>query len=480
MKPKDQSFTLVIFGATGNLAQLKLIPALYDLAAAGLLPPAMSIVGIGRKNLTDKTFREYSYDVLHQPNRHHMHAIDPKIADDLLGRMKYVTGDMGDSALYTRLADMFAIDTTCNNRMFYLATYPELYEPIFSHLKSSGLNRENCGWVRVIIEKPIGTDHKSAHHLNTLLTKYYKEDQIYRLDHYLGKETLQNILTFRFGNGLYEHLLTREHVDHIQVTASEDFTIGMRGGYYDSVGALKDVGQNHILQMIALATMNAPSSFSNEAITKQRISLIDSLVPEPKHIVFGQYEGYTSEPSVAKDSTSDTFFAFKTHINSDRFRGVPIYVRAGKALEHTITEVAIVFKVPNKRLFADIPGGCEPNVLIFRIQPNEGIVLRFLTKLPGAGIKLQNEYMQYCYRANHMDLPDPYLRLLTDVFRADQTFFIDAPEVEVQWKFIDPLYAAKKKPVIYKKGTWGPKEADELIEKDGRKWLTPSHMFCAL
>lgn len=480
MEKNASLFTLIIFGATGNLSQLKLIPALYDLAAAGLLPPQMRIIGIGRKPFSDDEFRTYSDDVMHQPNRHHNHPIKRDIADQLLAKMTYVEGDMGDPKLYEKLSGLFSGEAACNNRMYYLATYPELYPKIFENLESHNLNSQDCGWVRVIIEKPIGTDLTSASALNSLLSKYYVEDQIFRLDHYLGKETLQNILTFRFGNGIFEPLINKDYIDHIQVTASEDFDIGLRGGYYDKVGALKDVGQNHILQMLALSTMDAPASFSNADITAQRIRLIEKLIPNPTNVVFGQYEGYLKEKDVTKNSRADTFFAFRTEIQSERFQHVPIYVRAGKAMAQTVTEVAIIFKVAGKRLFEHVPGGCEPNVLIYRIQPNEGIVLRFLTKVPGQNVSLQNEYMQYCYRMRGNMLPDPYLRLLVDVFRGDQTFFIDAPEAEAQWRFTDPLSAVKTKPIIYPRGSWGPKEADDLIQADDRQWLTPSLAFCAL
>jgi glucose-6-phosphate 1-dehydrogenase len=481
MKHKNSaSFALVIFGVTGNLAQLKLIPALYDLAAANLLPEKMSIIGIGRKPYTDEEFRQYAAYVLTQPNIHHPHPILPEVENKLLRQMIYVSGDISTPRVYQKLSDILNGDLFCSKKLFYLATYPDLYSVIFNHLETQGLNRNDCGWVRVIIEKPIGSDFESARKLNLLLGKYYVEDQIFRLDHYLGKETLQNILMFRFGNGIYEPLMNNKYIDHIQVTVAEDFGIGWRGGYYDSVGALKDVGQNHILQMIALTTMDAPIKFTNPAVTKSRIDLIRSLVPDPKNIVFGQYQGYRNEKGVKVNSLTDTFFAFRTFINNERFKGVPIYVRAGKSLAQTVTEVSIIFKVDHKRLFKDVTGGLEPNILIYRIQPNEGIVFKILTKTPGTELKLQEQYMQFCYRQFGKILPDPHVRLLFDAFHGDQTFFTDAPEVEVQWKFTDPLSAIRGEPEIYKPGSWGPKAAHKLIESDGRKWLIPSPVFCAL
>lgn len=475
----SETFSLIIFGATGNLAQLKLIPALYDLVEANLLPEKMNIIGIGRKELSNEEFRKYSHDVLHQPNHNHEHPIDDNIANKLLDRMYYVAGDIAKEEIYEKLSQMLSKEMNCNNRMFYLATYPELYETVFRNLQNSGLNDQKQGFARVIIEKPIGNDLPSAKRLNDLLEKFYMEDQIFRLDHYLGRETLQNLLTFRFANSLFEPLINKDHVDHIQITAAEDFNIGLRGGYYDSVGALKDVGQNHILQMIALTTMEAPKTFDNQSVTDKRTKLLQELVPDVDSLVFGQYEGYLNEKDVNPNSISDTFFSFKTFIDNPRFQGVPIYVRAGKSMDRRVTEIAIVFKNEDKHLFSDVEGGNEPNMLVYRVVPNEGIVFRFASKIPGSNFKLQNEYMQYCYRHSAAILPDPYLRLLTDALRGDQTFFIDAKEVEAQWKFIDPLVAKRQKPNSYKPGSWGPDKANQVIEADGRKWIEPSISFCS-
>jgi glucose-6-phosphate 1-dehydrogenase len=480
MNSPEESFSLVIFGATGNLAQLKLIPALYDLVEADLLPENISIIGIGRKDLSHQEFRDYSNQVLHKPNKHHQHPIKKEVADKLLSKMLYVSGDIAEKGFYDKLNDLIKEEKSCSNRMFYLATYPELYPTVFNLLQESGLNDQKCGYVRVIIEKPIGSDLPSAKKLNELLGQYYTEDQIFRLDHYLGRETLQNILSFRFANNLFESMINKDHIDHIQVTASEDFNIGMRGGYYDSVGALKDVGQNHILQMIALATMEAPKSFTNHDVTTARIKILEELKPDLNSVVFGQYQGYLNEENVDTNSLSDTFFSFKAYIENERFAGVPIYVRAGKAMTRTVTEIAIIFKKNQPNLFANKEAADGNNVLIYRIQPNEGIVLKFLSKNPGTEFKLQNEYMQYCYKHTTDTLPDPYLRLLFDALRGDQTFFVDAQEVEAQWRFTDPLIAKRNKLFSYQQGSWGPKEVNQAIEKDGRKWLEPSVSFCAL
>ncbi|MBI2315139.1 glucose-6-phosphate dehydrogenase [Candidatus Daviesbacteria bacterium] len=472
---KTNKLNLIIFGITGNLAQIKLIPVLYDMAEKGLLPENMTIVGIARKPMTQSQFQDYFYEVLTSENIHHKHEIKKDIFEKLCQKLHYLAGSADDPKLYEQLKKY------SGNKIYYLATYPELYKSIFDHLQKNGLNIQNHDWVRLMVEKPIGYDLKSAHEINTLLLQYFSEDQIYRLDHYLGKETLQNILSFRFANDIFEPLINASFIDHIQITALEDFGVGKRGGYYDLVGALKDVGQNHQLQMLAFSIMDVPDELASRAVSKERLKVLKSLVPLPEKTVFGQYEGYQKEENVNLSSQTDTFYAFKTFINNDRFQDVPIYVRAGKKAKQTATEISIVFKNPLNKLFS-VDCEDEPNVLIYRIQPNEGIVFKILTKKPGHQIKLEPEYMQYCYKVDpHTHyIPDPYERLLVDTIRGDQTFFNTAEEVEAQWAFIDPLANARSKPSIYQPGSWGPKEADELIEADGRMWLEPSMAFCRI
>lgn len=480
------SFALIIFGITSNLAQLKLIPAIYDMAEKGILPENISIVGTARRELNEKEFKSYIHETLHTYNKHHQHEIKEDVFNKLIHKFHYVNGNLDDPSFYTKLEAFLQnrsqYGENCNNRIYYLATYPDLYKDIFQNLQQSGMNKEDCGWVRLMIEKPIGTDLQSAKELNELLLKYFKEDQIYRLDHYLGKETLQNILMFRFSNGILEPLMNNDYIDHIQITAAENFGIGQRGGYYDTVGALKDVGQNHQLQMLAFATMDAPAEFSNEAITKERLKIIQSLAPLPNEVIYGQYEGYLEEPNVTPHSKTETFYALKTFVDIPRLKSVPIYIRAGKKLAQTVTEITIVFKTPDNRLFKHLELGSEPNLLIYRLQPNEGIVLKIFTKKPGHMVELEPDFMQYCYRIqpNSNYIPDPYERLINDTIKGDQTFFNDAKEVEAQWEFVDPLTKSKPQPIIYKPGTWGPNEANKLIEKDGRHWIEPSMEFCRI
>lgn len=479
------SFDLVIFGITGNLAQIKLIPVLYDMVEKNILPDSVQIIGTARSPKTQTEFENYFHDVLHQENRHHKHDIHEGVLKKLFQRLHYVNGNLDDPNFYQEIKEYLQKinhKTGNKNLIFYLATYPDLYQNIFENLKKNGLANQNRGWVRLIIEKPIGLDLESAKKLNKLLHQYFHENQIYRLDHYLGKETLQNILTFRFGNGVFEPLMNKKYIDHIQVSALEDFGIGKRGGYYDPVGALKDVGQNHLLQMLIIPCMDCPKKFTHGEVIKQRQKIIKKLILYPDRIVLGQYEGYLKEENVSPDSKTDTFFAFKTEINNTRFKGVPIYIRGGKKLKKTATEISIVFKNPTNRLFKHLESGEEPNVLIYRIQPNEGIMLKILTKKPDHEGLLNNSFMQFCY-PQVLPLhayPDAYERLIVDAIRGDQTFFNNAEEVEAEWKYIDQMEKKLPKPVIYKTGTWGPKEADELIEKDGRKWLEPSDQLCAI
>lgn len=472
------SFTLIIFGFTGNLAQIKLIPVLYDMEEKGLLPRDMTIIGIARREMSDHQLQEFVHSILHLANVHHQHQIKEDVFRKLCKRLRYLSGEIEQQELYKRLKDYLKQD----NRIFYLATYPDLYHYIFENLQKHSLSNQDKYWARIIIEKPIGNDLPSARNLNQLLLNYFSQEQIFRLDHYLGKETIQNILTFRFANGTFEPLINSDYIDHIQITAAEDFGIGRRGGYYDQVGSLKDVGQNHQLQMLAFAFMDAPSKFTNAEVTAERTKILKSLIPLPQKVVFGQYEGYTKEENVDPKSNTDTFYALKTYLKKNRFKDVPIYIRAGKKLAKYVTEISIVFKNPVNRLFKHLSSGMEPNVLIYRIHPNEGIVFKILTKVPGHQLKLESEYMQYCYKIDpkvHY-IPDQYERLLIDVIKGDQTFFNDAEEVEAQWAFIDPLAGVRGKPHIYKPGTWGPKEADKLIEADGRSWLLPSMDFCRI
>ena len=475
-----EPFALIIFGVSGNLAQLKLIPALYDLEDKNLLPEGSFVVGIARREWTAGDFEKYIREVLGAPNEHHQHEIREGVVRSLLLKMHYLRGDFESGQGYAELKAFLASREAEHNHLYYLATYPQHYGAIFEALRQNSMDKLTGGWVRLMIEKPIGWDEKSAAELDTLVHRYFTEEQIYRLDHYLGKETIQNMLVFRFGNGMLSPLLNRKYVEQIQITAAEDFGIGKRGGYYDSMGALRDVGQNHMVQLIVAATMESPGKFTNREITDRRIEILERLKAEPDKIVFGQYNGYRYEEKVAPDSDNDTFFALRTEVDNERWRGVPIYMRAGKKLARTVTEIDIVFKSPKNRLFADYELGDRPNVLTFRLRPNEGIGLSMLVKRPGHKLQLDRDFMQYCYKNSKTSEPDAYEKLIYDAMSGDPTFFNDAPEVAAAWRFTDKLMAGRGKPEIYDPGSWGPEAANKLIEADGRSWMEPDPALCSI
>ncbi len=462
------SLTIIIFGITSNLAQIKLIPALFDIFEKKLLPEGTKIIGVARSPKSKEELKEYLAETLAKKGR----DTGGKTFADLTKSFHYVDGHVDDQLFYKRLRSYLSKSNFPKRKIFYLAVSPELYEPIFHNLKISHLNKQDQSFTRLMIEKPIGIDLKSAKKLNALLHEYFSEDQIYRLDHYLGKETIQNILAFRFGNELFEPLMNKGYIDHIQITAAEQFGVADRGGYYDTAGALKDVGQNHLLQILTAVCMEAPKQFSNESITKERVKILENLVAS-KDIVLGQYQDYLNEPNVKKDSQTESFFALKAKLNTPRFKGVPIYIRAGKMLQQNYTAVSVVFKVPVNRLFKNLKSGNQANVLTYRIQPNESITLKILTKKLGHSYELDPDVMQFSYDSPNQkkQLTDPYEKLLFDAIKGDQTFFNDAKEVEAAWKFIDRVKSTECRVQKYKPGSWGPIEADRLIQKDGRSWL---------
>lgn len=477
-------FALIIFGGSGDNSYQKIYPALYDIAEKGHLPEDYAIIATGRR-YTQEEFYNFFEHSLTSDNRHHRHSVATEVFKDLEKHMHFYQGDNTDPAFFTGLSafldKLVAGGLPCGNRLFYCGVPQSLYQTIFFNMKKSGLDKSPCGWTRIIIEKPIGEDEESARKLDQLITSVFAEDQIFRLDHYLGKETLENILTFRFNNDIFQALLKKTNIDHIQITAAENFGINKRGKFYDATGALKDVGQNHILQMLAIATMEQPKDNSDEEFIKAKINLITALRIDPKDVVYGQYTGgvvngkevidYRKEKAVKPNSKTDTFFAMKLFINDSRFAGVPVYVRTGKQMEIWNTEISYIFKgEPSKQ-----------NVLTIRIQPNEGIAIKLHTKKPGFDMRIEPTYMQFCYKHHFPgETFDAYEKLLQEVFTGRHTFFNTSKEVEAQWRFIDPLSKNRTPIRFYKAGSWGPKEAFDLIEKDGRKWLKPYPAFCQI
>jgi len=442
-----ERFNFVVFGITSNLAQVKLIPSIFDLFLSNKINNNNKILGLYKKERDLDEIREMMYEAI---------SYKRDLQDDDFEKFwemfDFLCCDFSNEADYLKIKEKLGEEKL--NKIYYLATHPKLYESIFNNLEKSGLNDQKNGWVRVMIEKPIGTNLESAEELNKILNNFYDEDQIFRIDHYLGKETIQNILAFRFNNPIFKDVLNNKNVDHIQVIISETGGVDIRSGYFDEVGNLRDMGQNHALQMLAFATME-------DSNVESRFELLDSLIPMPESLVLGNYIGYKK---------IDTYFAFKLLVGAGSFKGVPVYVRCGKKMKQTVAEISVVLKSDEKG---------NQNVLIYRIQPNEGIILKINIKKPGEKDILQESLMQFCFKCVSDKLISPYERLILDALNGDQTFFNNAAEVSSQWKVIDGLKADRKKMVEYKEDSWGPEEADKIINNDGREWIIPEESYCS-
>jgi glucose-6-phosphate 1-dehydrogenase len=485
---------MVIFGATGDLTSRKLLPALYNLAKSNLLSREFAIVGIGRNDYSTEAFRQHMGEQL---QNFATTKVEPELRDWLLRRLYYVRGEFNDPGLYTRLAQALAeVDTKHNtqgNYFFYLATSPAFFGVIVDNLGVSGLaKQENGHWRRVVFEKPFGSDLDSAKALNQQVRKVLSEDQIYRIDHYLGKETVQNILVFRFGNGIFEPIWNHRYIDHIQITVAETVGVEKRGGYFDQAGTLRDMVPNHIFQLMSLTAMEPPISFSSDSVHDEQSKILRAIQPLSAEDVLhcavrGQYgEGeingerlpaYRAEPGVPPDSKTETFVALKILIDNWRWANVPFYLRTGKRLAKRHSEVSIQFKCAPFVLFRDTPVcSLKPNQLVIHIAPDEGISLRFGAKIPGAQMRVGSVEMDFNY-ADYFGV-DPntgYEVLLYDGIMGDQTLFQRADMVEAGWAAVNPVLDVwKALPPRnfpnYSAGSWGPPEADELITRDGRHW----------
>jgi glucose-6-phosphate 1-dehydrogenase len=492
-KPADPS-SFVIFGASGDLTHRLLVPALYNLAAEGLLPEAFAIIGVARGEKSDDAFRA---DLAAGLARFASARIDEAVARRLFGCVNYVNGDADDPAGYERLKQTLArTERTCGtrgNRLFYLATPPAAFAPIGRHLGQSGLSHEENGaWRRLIVEKPFGTDLASAQALNHELLEVLHEDQIYRIDHYLGKETVQNILVLRFGNGLFEPIWNRDHIDHVQITVAESLTVGRRGRFYDAVGALRDMVPNHLFQLLSLVAMEPPSRFDAQWVRSEKAQALDAIHVRDEAValqdsVRAQYVAgrignedvpdYRKTPNVAPDSTTETYVALKLMIDNWRWAGVPFYLRTGKALKSRRTEVAINFKRAPFAMFRDTPvERLAQNFLVMRIQPEECISLHFNAKIPGpvvsiAGVDMTFEYEDYFAAAPSTG----YETLVYDCMIGDAILFQRADGVEAGWRAVQPFLdawrnAGAKGLATYPAGSEGPPEANELLARDGRRW----------
>ncbi len=518
---------MVIFGASGDLANRKLLPAIYRLSQQRLLPPNFVILGYARSPLSDDELRQRARtSMLANPE------VEFQSADwDLFApRLYYLSGEYDDAEGFQRLRDrMMMLEEQWNiggNRLFYLSTPPSVYEPIITFLGTAGLvepaSRQN--WTRVVIEKPFGSDLQSAHKLNDHVLSVFNEEQVYRIDHYLGKETVQNVLVFRFANGIFEPIWNRNYVDNVQITVAESIGVEGRGGYYEKSGALRDMMQNHLLQLVSLTAMEPPIAFDAKAVRDQKVNLLQAIRPMqpeevPDYVVRAQYgagtaatrpvPAYLDENGVACDSTTETYVAWRLEIDNWRWQGVPFYLRTGKALPRKASEISVTFRRAPHLLFDstegfDYPSGQDEtgvratnqglrlngdslsrNVLTMRIQPDEGITLKTLAKRPGPSVNLTPVNLEFTYGHSFGEPPDAYQRLLLDVVLGDSTLFTRRDEVELAWQRItqvldgwrmqEELSKNGRKPFRlphYPAGTWGPKEADALLEKEGQHWVT--------
>lgn len=485
---------MVIFGASGDLTRRKLLPALYNLAKGNLLSREFAVIGVALDQLTTDEFRQQVSAHFHE---YATGEVDPALLEWLVNRIHYLSGEFGVAATFTRLGELLSEvnkdHDTRGNHLYYLAVPPRFFSVIVAQLAAAGLTREESGqWRRVIIEKPFGRDLESARALNHELAQALTERQIYRIDHYLGKETVQNILAFRFSNGIFEPVWNRNYVDHVQITVAESIGVEQRGGYYEEAGALRDMVPNHIFQLISLTAMEPPISFHADDVRDEMAKVLHAINPfDPEEVltdaVRGQYgpgrvdnenvPGYRSEAKVSPTSSTETFVALKLLIDNWRWADVPFYLRTGKRLPKRLTEIAIQFKQAPFVLFRDTPvERLRTNRLVMHIQPDEGISLRFGAKIPGPIVNLGAVKMSFNYKDYFGSTPSTgYERLIYDCMNGDATLFQRSDMVEAGWCAVDPVLDVwKALPPRsfpnYPAGTWGPKEADDLLEKDGRKW----------
>ncbi len=478
--------TIVIFGASGDLTQRKLLPALWELASAACLAPRFAIVGFARSGWSDEKFRQAADGALGKQHG----AADQERRKQFLSSLRFFQGEYDNPESFAKLRQRLEqLDQELNlpgNRLFYLAVPPETYAGVIEQIGAAGLaGARGKGWVRVIIEKPFGRDLESARKLNRAVLHVFDESQVYRIDHYLGKETVQNLLVFRFSNGIFEPLWNRNYIDHVQITAAESLGVERRASFYETAGAMRDMVQSHVLQLVSLVAMEPPAVFDATAVRNEKIKVLQSIHPfdqqrVARDVVFGQYgrgqvngeplPGYREESGVRPDSHTETFVALRLEIENWRWAGIPFYLRTGKRLRRRATEVAIRFRRAPHVVFRG--EAIAPNWLVLNIQPEEGISLSFGAKLPGPEMEIRPVTMDFRYRESFGPGSDSaYTTLLNDCMRGDATLFDRSDSVEASWALVDPVIAAPR-PAFpnYPAGSWGPREADELLRRDGNQW----------
>ena len=484
---------LVLFGVTGDLARKKLMPAIYDLANRGLLPPTFGLVGFARRDWEDQDFAKIVKDCVQENART---PFREDVWEQLSEGIRFVTGELTDPESYNELsrvlADLGRSRGTNDNHAFYLSIPPGLFPVVVNHLRTSGLSDTDDGaWRRVIVEKPFGHDLESAQELNRIVNEVFPPGSIFRIDHYLGKETVQNLLAVRFANTMFEPIWNNKYVDHVQITMAEDIGIGSRAGYYDGIGAARDVIQNHLLQLMALTAMEEPVTFSADQIRIEKEKVFSAVVlPEDlsAHTVRGQYsdgwqggdqvKGYLHEDGIPNNSKTDTYAAIKLEIDSRRWAGVPFYLRTGKRLGRRVTEIAVIFKrAPHLPFSVTDTAELGSNALVIRVQPDEGITIKFGSKVPGTQMEVRDVTMDFAYGDSFTESsPEAYERLILDVLLGEPPLFPRHVEVESSWEILDPIldhWATHGNPESYPAGTWGPTAADEMLAIDGRSWRRP-------
>jgi glucose-6-phosphate 1-dehydrogenase len=481
LRRKPEPSALVIFGASGDLTRRKLFPALYALAYRRLLPERFGVVGVAR---TEQTSRRFAADMKKAVKEFGRDPIENEVWDPLAAGIRYVATDFASDMGEDRVVEALNELDVGPNRVYYLAVPPQAFDMVVAKI---GERHSEEGWTRLIVEKPFGRDLASARHLNDLLRQWFSEDEVFRIDHYLGKETVQNMLALRFANGIFEPIWNRQFIDHVQITVAETMGIEGRAAFYEQAGAIRDIFQNHLLQLVALTAMEPPIDFTADSVRNEKVKVLRALhTPGPKSVARGQYgrgfvEGeevpaYREEPGVDQGSNTETYVAAKLYVDNWRWADTPFYVRAGKRLARRETTIAIQFQRAPHPPFAELAGdGMRPNVLLIHVQPDEGVSLAIGAKVPGAGMSIRTVHMDFLYGgAFRTGLPEAYERLILDAMLGDATLFTREDEVEEQWKLVDAIVAGWQRDKTsfpnYEAGTWGPASADDLLHRDGRSW----------